>query len=144
MNKVNEKPKQFYQIPLLSNRSCLASSWHTPLRSSTPLPSLSFIFLFFSFLQNLSILLKEKIILDRPSSSPYFMRLPLISLMFLSTPFQKNFSILSRNLSTSHSRWPLSTSPPNSLIFPKIPSQSSSPTISFYFPTKNSFLFLPK
>ena len=99
---------------------------------------------FFSFLQNLSILLKEKIIPNRPSFSPYFMRLPLISLMFLFTPFEKNFSILSRNLSTSHSRWPLSTSPPNSLIFPKIPSQSSSPTVSFYFPTKNSFLFLPK
>ena len=45
MNKVNEEPKQFYQISFLSNRSCLASSQHSP---SDPLLR-SLILLLFSF-----------------------------------------------------------------------------------------------
>ena len=124
--KHNEQSKWKTQIVLLDTSHLKQElfgfklAFPSPILYSAPF-SFSY-FPFFFFLQNLSILLKEKIIPDRPSSSPYFMRLPLISLMFLSTPFQKNFSILSRNLSTSHSQWPLSTSPPNSLIFPKIPS----------------------
>ena len=72
----------------------------------------------------------------------FFFSLLLLYLFYLySAPFQKKtFWISSRNLPTSHSWWPLSTSPPNFLILPKIQPKSHSPTVSFPF-SHQKFVF---